>query len=170
MVVWEDAEGLLEQLIDGDAKHARLSYEQIEASGPAARPLEFPTPKVDRGARCIVTALDHRTGRLYPVKNVLMTIESPQPQRSYLIRKTIARSEYGCVKSAVVLKRRNLPPLPANGRRRQSYGMVLDEEAEWESTEEVVAIKVSRTMFHVAVVGSIESLLLHSFRMTSAYR
>lgn len=141
MVVWDETEGEY----DSDAgMHAALTYDQIAAAGPPARPLEFPMPSVNRGERCFTIALDHRTGRLHPIKNVLMRVSpnSPRPTRAYLIKKTLSKSVYGVIKSAVVLKRRNIPPAPEI-RRRRSYGMIRDEDAEWESTEELAVVKVS---------------------------
>ena len=141
MVLWDETEGEN----DSDAgMHAALTYDQIAAAGPSARPLEFPTPSVHRGERCFTFALDHRTGRLHPVKNVLMRVSpnSHPPTQAYLIKKTLSKSVYGVIKSAVVLKRRNIPPAP-DVRRRRSYGMIRDEDVEWESTEELAVVKVS---------------------------
>ena len=146
MVLW----GETEAAYDAEAGlHAALSYDCVAAAGPAARPLEFPTPTVNRGARCDVAALDHRTGRLHPIKNVLMRVSthsgSPvQPQRAYLIKKTISKSVYGVIRICVVLKRRDVQPVQTDAtvRRRRSNGMIRDEDTEWESTEELAVVKV----------------------------
>lgn len=142
MVVWNEPEGPYEDSTEA-GMHATLTYDRIASAGPPARPLEFPTPAVHRGARCSTVAVDHRTGRLYPVKNVLMRLSpnSRPPNRAYLIKKTLSKSVYGVVKSAVVLKRRDIPH---DAKQRHPHtGVIRDEDAEWESTEELAVIKVS---------------------------
>jgi len=43
--------------------HATLSFDQIEAEGPAARPLDFPPPKVRRGVRVNALVVHPTTGQ-----------------------------------------------------------------------------------------------------------
>ena len=49
-----------------------MTYADVEAAGLPARPLEFPNPTVHRGKRTSTKALDHRTGRVHAVNNVLI--------------------------------------------------------------------------------------------------
>lgn len=145
MVIWDGAFPSVDPIeISDAAMHASLSFDSVASSGPPARPLEFPAPSVHRGARCSTVALDHRTGRIYPIKNVLMRV-SGSPQRAFLIKKTISKSVYGVIRLCVVLKRRKTPDKdtePPSGRRRRSYGVIRDEDAEWESTEALAVVKV----------------------------
>lgn len=143
MVIWD---GVFpgEGATDSDATmHASLSFDSIASAGPPSRPLEFPAPSVHRGTRCSAVALDHRTGRIYHIKNVLMRASSPQS--AYLIKKTISKSVYGVVRLCVILKPRtpqNKVNNEANERRRRPNGMIRDEDAEWESTEDLAVVKV----------------------------
>jgi len=139
MVVWD---GMFPGATDFDAAiHSSTSFDSIQ--GPPARPLEFPAPSVHRGTRCSTVALDHLTGRIYPIKNVLMRV-SGSPQRAFLIKKTLSKSVYGVIRLCVILKRRTTQDSASkdNGRRRNSFGMIRDEDAEWESTEELAVVKV----------------------------
>lgn len=103
----------------------------MKNAGPAARPLEFPMPTVQRGIRCTLRAYDHRSGKTHSVKNVLMT--DHDAQEGYLIRKKVARSIYGVIRQCVVLK-----------RRTRQQRQIASEDVEWESTDELVVIKVRR--------------------------
>ena len=146
MVIWDGAFPV-EGPSDSDAAmYASLSFDSIASAGPPARPLEFPAPSVHRGTRCSSVALDHRTGRIYPVRNVLLRL-SGTPQQAYLIKKTISKSVYGVIRLCVILKRRTTQHSEmneTNGRRRHAFNMILDEDAEWESTEELAVVKVRR--------------------------
>mmetsp|Transcript_1333 Transcript_1333/g.1799 ORF Transcript_1333/g.1799 Transcript_1333/m.1799 type:complete len:505 (-) Transcript_1333:40-1554(-) len=44
-------------------EHARLSFEQLEAEGPAVRPLDFPSPRVRRGVRVNALVVHPTTGQ-----------------------------------------------------------------------------------------------------------
>ena len=100
--------------------HTSLSHEELESNLPT-RPLEFPTPAVYDGELVDLTAADHRTGALYPLKNVLK--RRGDSDTAYLIKKKLAKSSYGWVKLGVVLRR-----LPTG---------------DWQSTGDFVAIKCS---------------------------
>ena len=107
-----------------------------EASGPAARSLEFPMPTV---VPCVrhgtVKAYDHRSGKVHVVHNVIVVL-APNACHGYLVREKLAKSTYGVVRQCVVLKRRS------QRERMQSCA-----DVEWESTDQLVAIKV-RTSEH----------------------
>jgi hypothetical protein len=109
-----------------------MDYSSVKKAGPAARPLEFPTPTVRRGFRCAVRAVDHRSGKVHTVKNVLFRKGSNE---AYLIRKKIARSIYGTIFHSVLMKRRTI-------HERRESRHELDEGIEWISTEQIVAVKV----------------------------
>jgi hypothetical protein len=162
MVVWNEPEGPYEDSTEA-GMHAALTYDRIASAGPPARPLEFPTPAVHRGARCSTVAVDHRTGRFYPVKNVLMRLSSDSrpTNRAYLIKKTLSKCVYGVVKSAVVLKRRHIPQ---DAKRWHPHtGVIRDEDAEWESTEELAVIKVRRMICVVRCASPASRFVFHVF-------
>ena len=76
MVIWD---GIFPGEGPSDDPHIHESFSFESVSFPAARPLEFPAPTVHRGARCSTVALDHRTGRIHPIKNVLMRVSETPP-------------------------------------------------------------------------------------------
>ena len=101
-----------------------------DAAGPAANPLEFPTPTVTPCVRLnTIKAYDHHSGKVHHVCNAIM---APNSQHAYLVREKLAKSTYGVIRQCVVLKRRS------HRDRRSLYG-----DVEWESTDKLVAIKVS---------------------------
>lgn len=110
-----------------------VNYSTVESAGPAARPLEFPTPTVNRVSRRTCQALDHRNGRIHTINNVLIIQSSQQQEKAYLIRKKIAKSIYGNIRVGVVLKRRQ--PRDDNDDENKDIG--------WISTDRLVAIKLS---------------------------
>jgi serine/threonine protein kinase len=68
---------------------------------------------------------------------------SGTPQQAFLIKKTISRSVYGVIRLCVILKRReNHKKEQQNGRRGHCFG-IRDEDAEWESTEDLAVVKAS---------------------------
>mmetsp|Transcript_11261 Transcript_11261/g.16048 ORF Transcript_11261/g.16048 Transcript_11261/m.16048 type:complete len:405 (-) Transcript_11261:144-1358(-) len=98
----------------------------FDALGPAARPLEFPSPTVHRASIVTLQAMDHRTRKVHTLKSVLLSFSQ---DRAYLFKKKLSKSTNGTVRLAVVLERR---------KRRKSK-----ERVEWESTEQLIAIKIS---------------------------
>jgi hypothetical protein len=132
--------------------HAALSYENVALAGPAAGPLEFPTPSVNRGIRSTVIALDQRSGKIQAVSNVLMQVNQHgqinAPSRLYVIRKKLGRSTYGATRLCIVLKRRPVrphgPKTESPARKRREDGRPKDEDAHWETTDELAVVKVSR--------------------------
>jgi len=113
------------------------NYSIVKSAGPAARPLEFPTPTVHRACRKTCRALDHRTGRIYKLNNVLLHSGTKHPQEAYLIRKKIAKSIYGVVRICVVLKPRR------KGEKNWELSEEDDRDVKWISTDRIVAIKIS---------------------------
>lgn len=150
--------------------HASLSYENVAAAGLPARPLEFPTPWVHRGSRSTEIALDHRNGKIYSVSNVLMRseqypatgVQRCQPDRAYLIKKKIGTSSYGVTRLCVVLRRREVrvslsDPKPPARQRRES-ARLKDEDAHWESTDELVVAKVSH---EIQLFNLVKAVMTH---------
>lgn len=107
--------------------HASLTYQEVKAAGPPAQPLDFPTPTVHRALPVSGRAMDHRYGQIHEIKAMSRTDQ----RIAYLFKKNIAKTTYGCVKLCVVLRRRS---------HRFDFRC---GEAEWISTDEMVAIKAS---------------------------
>lgn len=103
-------------------------------SDVVARPLDFPTPLVYEGQlnhneRCV----DHNTGKEYTVKNILTRADDQDnnTHRAYLITKKLKQLTHGNLRLAIVLKRRD-----------PSTSALLDGQLQWETTDELVSIKV----------------------------
>ena len=92
------------------------SYSEVESAGPAARPLEFPSPIVRRGNRIAANAIDLRTGEICHVKNIIVRerdndgcCDMPSvPTRGYRIVKKLSDSTYGSIHLGIVMKRRHI--------------------------------------------------------------
>jgi serine/threonine protein kinase len=115
--------------------HCSLSYDDIESAGPAVRPLDFPTPKVHRAAYVSALGRDHTTGRTSEIHNLLVRLpqqrwHASDTNRGYLMKKKLSKSTCGSVRLGVVLRRRSEEDAEADG-------------VEWESTNELVAVKMS---------------------------
>lgn len=131
-----------------DGFDTTINYSTVKSAGPAASPLEFPTPTVGKGCRMTARALDHRTGRIHNLNNILICIGPDEPEEAYLIQKRIGKSVYGAVRQCVVLKRRR--------KGEGSCGTLSDEddkEVEWISTDRLVAVKVSDESNHWNVLS-----------------
>jgi len=109
--------------------HASLTYQDVKAAGPPSEPLDFPTPTVHRALSVSGLAMDHRHGKVYKIEAMTRT----DKKIAYLFKKNIAKTAYGCVKLCVVLRRRS---------HNFDFG-TTKTEAEWISTDEMVAIKAS---------------------------
>lgn len=129
MMMWDEPSLLDDLEVENDDDfvtfHSSLTLDDLEASGEATRPLEFPMPTVFDAELTCLTASDHRTGVEYSLKNVLM--RTSDANTAYLIKKKLAKSCYGWVKLGVVLKR----VIEANNG------------VEWQSTGDFVAVKCS---------------------------
>ena len=129
--------------------HAALRYDDIAAAGPAARPLEFPTPTVYRCERVDICARDHRSGTLHHLKNAIVRSERDNFGRpaevAYLVKKKLSKSVYGSVRLCIVLRRRKKvrENQPNESREDSSGDQWTSNEFEWESTELQVVIKAS---------------------------
>lgn len=92
------------------------TYSEVESAGPAARPLEFPSPIVRRGNRIAAKTIDPRTEEIFHVKNIIVrerdndgSCDIPSiPTRGYRIVKKLRDSTYGSVHLGIVMKRRHI--------------------------------------------------------------
>lgn len=150
------------------AAHAKLTYNEVVAAGPPARPLEFPAPTVHRGARVPVNVFDKKTREIRMVKNVIVRArdmatnpdQQPEISRAYCIRRKISDAIYGSVRLCVVLKRQETvhpdemsASVSSGGSRldcscdddwERDSGTDFDAGSEvWEVTDEIVVVKVS---------------------------
>lgn len=121
-----------------DGYDTTVNYSTVKAAGPAARPLEFPTPTVGKGVRIGARALDHKSGRIYTLNHILVRGGTHAPEKAYLIQKRIAKSIYGAVRQCVVMRRRRPGENSCWNLSEQD-----DKEVEWISTDKTAAIKIS---------------------------
>jgi hypothetical protein len=126
-----------------DYLHASLHYDDIAASGPAARPLEFPTPTVHRCERIELVVKDHRSGTSHRLRNVIVKHDSLgiAGDTAYLVKKKLSKSVYGSVRLCIVLKRSHKESHQQESREDAS--VVSSEVAEWESTDMRAVVKAS---------------------------
>lgn len=141
-------------------RHATLRYNDIASAGPPARPLDFPAPQVYRGERVDLRARDHKSGTVHKLKNVLLRCSKnsykyshkrSRPDTAYLMTKKISKTVYGSVNLCIVLKRIDRS---SHGNQRSGNTPKLEDRqddnnadhgplVEWESTDDMAAIKVS---------------------------
>lgn len=79
---------------------AYLTYRQVEASGPASRPLDFPPPLVARGVRVNALVVDPSNGRRQVLSGVIhredLTVEEPlSPPSSPVITRGAYQAQPG---------------------------------------------------------------------------
>jgi serine/threonine protein kinase len=126
-----------------DYLHASLHYDDVASSGPAARPLEFPTPTVHSCERIELVVKDHRSGTVHRLRNVIMKHDSfgVGGDTAYLVKKKLAKSVYGSVRLCIVLKRCRKE---SQQESREDAPVVNSSEvAEWESTDTRAVVKAS---------------------------
>lgn len=125
-----------------DYLHACLHHDDVAASGPAARPLEFPTPTVHRCERIELVVKDHISGTLHRLRNVIMKHDSYgiAGDTAYLVKKKLAKSVYGSVRLCIVLKRCHKK---SQQESREDASVVDSEVVEWESTDIRAVVKAS---------------------------
>uniref|UniRef100_A0A7S2GVE6 Protein kinase domain-containing protein n=1 Tax=Helicotheca tamesis TaxID=374047 RepID=A0A7S2GVE6_9STRA len=152
---------------DGLSIHARVTYAEVEAAGPAARPLEFPAPSVHRGARIAVKGREPKTDKIYTFSNVLIRVpdgarrtltEEALPDVGYCIRRKLSDSVYGSVRLGVVMRRRTqlycgggtngisqrTLDVIGEGEEFEDGGTFVPDESDvvWDATNELVAVKI----------------------------
>lgn len=134
----------------GHGIHAELSYDEIAASGPAARPLDFPAPTVFRCRTIDIHAQDHLSGTIHFLRNVIVRCENPQI--AYFLKKKIGKSHYGSTRLYIVLRRRQrrrstaaADSLLQEQRQDMPEKTKKDDgmDIEWESTDSQVVLKIS---------------------------
>lgn len=111
--------------------HTAYTYRDLENAGHPTRPLEFPAPMVFPGEVTNVLCREHQTGSEFLVRNVLIKNVPGGGEIAFLIKKKLAKSTYGTVRLGVVLKRSHVS------------GSESPLSAQWESTDQLVAIKIS---------------------------
>jgi hypothetical protein len=119
------------------------TYREVQAAGPPATSLDFPTPVIHRASIIpIQTVLDHHRqryeskARLYKDVNLLCRssgVNDPTTDNVYWMKKQISKTTYGTVQFCIVVRR----------RCNNSLNRLHDDVAEWITTDETVAIKVS---------------------------
>jgi hypothetical protein len=119
--------------------HAELTYEDVAAAGPPARPLDFPAPCVHRCHKIDIHARDHRSGTIHFLRNVL--VRSEDSERAYFVTKKLTRTVYGSIRLCIVLRRR-VTLSDANVEEREDSPS-NQPQIEWESTDLQAAVKIS---------------------------
>ncbi len=117
--------------------HADLSYDDVVAAGPPARPLDFPAPTVLRCKNTDVHARDHRSGTIHFLRNVIFRADDADT--AYFVTKKLGKSVYGSIRLCIVLRRRQR----SSTHRVEERQDTQTPEVEWESTDLQAAIKVS---------------------------
>jgi serine/threonine protein kinase len=124
---------------------AHLTYEDVEASGPPARPLDFPPPAVDRGVRVNALVVHPQTGTRQVCAGVIHRedlLTSGRQFVAYWPQRRLQDAIFGSVWACLVLRRH--------------YGVAADDAARaanvepgspqapivWEITGDHVAIKM----------------------------
>lgn len=118
-----------------------VKYEDIEAGGPPAAPLEFPMPLIHRAQRKEVSVVDHLSGRVYHEKELIIAQQQTShtvngARKAYLLKKKLATCTHGVVRLGIVLEQ---------NMKQEESRECLQEEAAWKSTSNVVAVKVIST-------------------------
>lgn len=117
--------------------HADLSYDDVVAAGPPARPLDFPAPTVLRCKTVDVHAKDHRSGTIHFLRNVI--VRTDDAEHAYFVTKKLGKTVYGSIRLGIVLRRRERSPSSKAEERQDTQ----TPEIEWESTDLQAAIKIS---------------------------
>eukprot|EP00934_Nitzschia_sp_Nitz4_P002845 Nitzschia sp. Nitz4//scaffold162_size51285//1383//2994//NITZ4_006962-RA/size51285-augustus-gene-0.16-mRNA-1//1//CDS//3329537952//2835//frame0 len=124
---------------EDEGLHARLRYAEIASAGPPARPLDFPAPTVYRCTMQNLEARDHRSGTIHWLRHVILRTENAKT--AYLVKKKLAKTVYGSIRLCIVLKRRTPTTTSASKSGQDSHD--CSDEAIWESTDDLVVIKIS---------------------------
>lgn len=118
--------------------HADLSYDDVVAAGPAARPLDFPAPSVARCVNIDVHARDHRSGTIHFLRNVIVRTDGT-PETAFFVTKKLGKTVYGSIRLCIVLKRLERGESQGPEDRQDANSPVI----EWESTDLQAAVKIS---------------------------
>ena len=121
----------------GMGMHADLSYEDVVAAGPPARPLDFPAPTVLRCKTVDIHAQDHRSGTIHFLRNVI--VRTDDPEYAYFITKKLSKTVYGSIRLGIVLRKRERSSSQRTEERQDTSTL----EINWESTDLQAAIKIS---------------------------
>ena len=139
--------------------HARHTFTQIEESGPAHRPLDFPPPVVRRGVRVnALVIVNPSTDQRQVLRGVIhrapSSHDSELPEYAYYPVRQLQEAIYGSVWCCLVLRRSAINPHHAAGQRTSSSHRPQEDAAGvpmraaqappivWEVTRSYVAIKM----------------------------
>jgi hypothetical protein len=116
-----------------DERHDNLRYDDLVLAGPPVQPLDFPTPTVHRATQIHTQMMDHRSGRVHDVTNVLLRVpdRNHRSDRAYLIRRKLSKTVFGSVRLCTVL------------RKRMTMYDGTGPSVEWKSTDETIVLKAS---------------------------
>lgn len=125
--------------------NASISFTSVQSSSPPTRPLDFPAPVLETAITVSADIIDHTTGQIFQAKILKRRLASPhphreqsqeqEPEKAYRIQRKIRNTTYGSIRLCVVLKRVSSGIIPQEG---------VVACPEWETTSEMVAIKVTR--------------------------
>lgn len=126
-----------ERKVEVDSDLPRL-VDEIDSISPPAEPLSFPLPTFGACCQTNILARDHGNGETHSIKAL---VKRQQSDSAYFLKQVISKSEDGKEKTwvAAVLRAVN------DNRRRSSTNDDSQSRCgvEWETTGELVAIRVS---------------------------
>jgi serine/threonine protein kinase len=132
--------------------NSSISFTSVRSSGPPTRPLDFPAPVLDNAIIASADIIDHTTGQIFQAtilkrrpasthhhrelsKLCINESREQEPEKAYRLQRKIRSTTYGSIRLCVVLKRVSSGIIPQE---------VVVACPEWETTSEMVAIKVAR--------------------------
>eukprot|EP00980_Cylindrotheca_fusiformis_P004706 scaffold993_cov110-Cylindrotheca_fusiformis.AAC.16 len=141
---WEcDEEESDDQSVDTD-----LTFDDVAQAGPPSRPLDFPAPTVSRCIHLELRAKDHRSGNIHRLRDVIMRSGvdrfGKSPNTAYLITKKMAKTTYGSLRLCIVLERKSRRKVNVREDRQDRQDTFDPDFVEWESTDTLVVMKISR--------------------------
>lgn len=144
--------------------NASISFASVRSSGPPTPPLDFPAPVLENAIMVSADIIDHTTGQIFHAMSILMRrpaspqhhrklsksyinaaqieYQEQEPQKAYRVKRKICSTTYGSIRLCVVLKRVK-SSIVTNATSLITQEMVV-ACPEWETTSEMVAIKVTR--------------------------
>jgi hypothetical protein len=146
------------------------SFREVQAAGPPVKPLDFPTPVIhpavfvpmqtvinhDHFTRCGSTeALHHREVQLLCRAGSSLSAS----HNAYWIKKQISRTAYGTIQLGTVVRRR------CSSSLNHLYSNKEEVAAEWMTTGETVAIKISSNVRNIGEFMCIDGPLKGTLEM-----
>eukprot|EP00591_Stephanopyxis_turris_P011880 CAMPEP_0195513646 /NCGR_PEP_ID=MMETSP0794_2-20130614/5252_1 /TAXON_ID=515487 /ORGANISM="Stephanopyxis turris, Strain CCMP 815" /LENGTH=402 /DNA_ID=CAMNT_0040641709 /DNA_START=179 /DNA_END=1384 /DNA_ORIENTATION=- len=121
----------------GIGLHARHIFDEVESSGPASRPLDYPPPIVHSGVRVnALVVLNPSTNEREEFPGVIHRAPSHthMPEQAYFPQRQLQEAIYGSVWACLLLRRSRLQP--ESGADGEAPEII------WEATSSHVAIKM----------------------------